>query len=147
MRTESDVQDRQFIRGFVAFCTTSISCYLLSIWPFLMNETLPTAIGLRQACLVGLGPASLVGAIAARRFSSAGATGWIAATLTTAIFLWVRFQQLFIAGEAKQGAVPEYSRDLQWVLPVANVVLAIVVSLVVAPRERPTARPETPTNP
>jgi hypothetical protein len=143
MRTEADAQDRQLMGGCASFITTSLVCYLLSIWPFIFADDLWTSAGLARAMSLGFIPPTIFGIISTRRFAVAGACGWVAAALTTAIFLLVRIQNLFTAGDSRQFPMPVFSRDLIWVLPVGYVIAVITLSLLVLPRGATGLKPET----
>ncbi len=143
MRTEADVQDRQLMGGCASFITTSLVCYCLSIWPFIFADDLWTSAGFLRAMGLGFVPTTVFGIVSSRRFAVPGACGWVAAALTTAIFLLVRIQNLFTAGDSRQFPMPVFSRDLIWIVPIGYVLTVITLSLIVLPRHATGLTPET----
>jgi hypothetical protein len=121
--------DTQMILGCSGFAVVAMLTYGLTMWPFL---TLPEAerIGRVALCAsLGFLPASVIGAVASRRFGIPGATGFVAGAAVSALFLYLRLDALFIAAEARQGPVPDYPAAFRLLLPFTMLALAAAVAI------------------
>lgn len=126
--------DTVMLFGCGAFVAGAITTYLLSIWPFF---AWPEVHRLRVLILgigAGLVPALIVSAIVTRRFGLPGACGVVGGALTTAIFLYLRLQQAFIAAAAKQDTRPDYPPLLQGLVPLAWVLSVALVAVLLLPK-------------
>ena len=126
--------DAQLLAGCTGFVLASIGSYGLSIWPFFTGGDVYRAQGLLTACLMGFAPATLYGALLVRRFGLAGACGFFAGAMATALFLIFRLQQLFMAAQMKPEFAPEYPTIMPYLLGGAWVVWSALVGLLLMPK-------------
>lgn len=126
--------DTVMLFGCGAFVAGAVTIYLLSIWPFFAWPDVHRIRTLALCSAAGLLPALIVSAIATRRFGLPGACGAIGGALTTAIFLYLRLQQAFIAAAAKQDTRPDYPPLLQGLVPIAWVLAIVLVGVLLLPK-------------
>ncbi|HJP83432.1 MAG TPA: hypothetical protein VJ835_07995 [Fimbriimonadaceae bacterium] len=120
--------DTQMILGCSGFVICSFSTYFLLIWPFFLWMDIEHISSLLRvaSCLV---PAYLGGFLAIRRFELAGAAGFIGGVLAGAIFIYLRFEQLFLEASAQRIDHPEYPPWIQWYAPLSLILLAVGMSV------------------
>jgi len=134
VKPERDM-DGQMLFGCSGFLVASLGGYALAVWPFFaFTETQQLRI-LAQSCALGLIPAALLAAWVSRKFALAGACGAVGGAIATAMFLFLRIQQIFTAAALKRIPPPEYPESMQAVLPVAWILAAILIGLAVMPKE------------
>lgn len=126
--------DTVMLFGCGSFVAGAITIYLLSIWPFFVWPEVHRLATLLKGIAAGLLPALLVTTIATRRFGLPGACGVVGGALTTAIFLYLRLQQAFIASAAKQDKPPDYPPLLQGLVPLAWVLAIALVAVLLLPK-------------
>lgn len=132
--------DTVMLFGCGAFVAGAVTIYLLSIWPFFVWPDVHRLRTLALCIAAGLAPALIVAAISTRRFGLPGACGAIGGALTTAIFLYLRLQQAFIASAAKQDKPPDYPALLQGLVPLVWVLTVALVAVLLLPKgELPSA--------
>lgn len=132
--------DTVMLVGCGGFVASSFTVYGLSVWPFFIIQDVFTTAQLAKVTAMGLLPAMLATAIIARKGGLAAACGTIGGALTTAIFLYLRMQQLFLAALAKTDKPAEYPDSLQFLLPLAFVLgILLLVILLLPKRELPFA--------
>lgn len=122
------------LRGCSGFVTASLMGYALSVWPFFAFQEAEKLSQLITASASGLIPAAIFGTIAARRFGLAGACGFVAGSISTAIFLYLRLNQAVLAGMAQQAPVPEWPGEFVTLLPLGYVLLAVFLAILAMPR-------------
>lgn len=121
--------DTQMLVGCSGFVLVSFGVYFLVIWPFLVWLDIYRLTTLGIALVAGVIPAFVVGAIASRKVGIAGAGGFVGGILAVAIFLYLRFEQAFAAGLARQSPEPEYPKAVQWIGPTGLLLAAVVIVL------------------
>lgn len=126
--------DTVMLFGCGSFVAGAITIYLLSIWPFFAWPEVHQLRTLALASGAGLLPALLVAAVATRRFGLPGACGTVGGALTTAIFLYLRLQQAFIAAAAQQDKRPDYPPLLQGLVPLVWVLAVALVAVLLLPK-------------
>jgi hypothetical protein len=126
--------DAQLLMGCTGFVLASIGGYVLSIWPYFAISNVDKFQGLQTASLLSFVPATIYGALLTRKFGLPGACGFFAGALATAIFLILRMQQIFLAGEARPEFKPEYPPIITYLFPAAWLVWAAIVALLVMPK-------------
>jgi hypothetical protein len=123
--------DGQMLFGCSGFVFTSFATYFLSVWPFFVWMDIHQAPALALACGAGLPFAFILGAVTSAHFEIAGAAGFIGGILATAIFVYLRFEQVFLEVEARRIPMPFYPPWIQWFAPIVLVVCALFISILV----------------
>lgn len=126
--------DDLMVAGCSGFVAAALLTYFIAIWPFLVFSEAERWISLAKGAGFGLLPAALLGILAARKFGLPGACGFVGGAMATAIFLYLRLQQAFIAGEADQAPPPDYPRAFLALLPLAWLLIAFAIALAFTPR-------------
>jgi hypothetical protein len=116
--------DDLMIFGCTGFVLGSVLTYLLGVWPHLVFHEIQllSALGLNLA--LALVPTAVFGAFVTVRYGLPGACGYVGGSMTTAVFLYLRLEALFLGAETKQIRDPEYGRELLYLVPIAWVVVA-----------------------
>lgn len=121
--------DSQMIVGCTGFVTVSFLTYFLCVWPFLVWLSIDRISALALSLAAGYLPAFVVGAVAARKFSLPGGAGFVGGILAASIFLYLRFEQAFLEALARRSPVPEYPQAIQYIVPLAIVLAAVLIVL------------------
>ena len=120
--------------GCSLFVVVSLACFALSILPyFWLTENWRLEV-LWRCTAYGLLPAFLVGLTASRKAGIPGAGGFVGSSLATAIFLYVRLQQMWLASQGRQVPEIDYPSEVVWLGPVAWVGLCVVGAALVVPK-------------
>lgn len=122
----------QMLFGCTQFVVNSLATYGLATWPHYVFPGIHTLAGFGWNALIGLAPTLLFGGLGTRRFGLAAAAGFLGGSLATAIFLFLRLQQIHVTSALRDAPKPEWPRQWVWMAPVAYLlltVLAIAVSL------------------
>jgi len=127
--------DSQMIVGCTGFVTISFVTYFLSIWPFLVWLSIDRIQVLGWALAAGILPAMVVGGIASRKTGLAGGAGFVGGILAASIFLYLRFEQAFLEALAQRSPTPEYPQALQYIVPLAVILLSVFVTLAFVDRK------------
>ena len=123
--------DDHMLFGCSGFVVTSIGCYLLGAWPFFMWLDIHNLKSLAVTLALGIPISFVIGAIASWRFGLAGAAGFVGGVLALAIFLYLRFEQVFLEAEARRITFPDYPQWILWFLPGMVVALSITLSAII----------------
>lgn len=134
VRRERDMDD-QMLFGCSGFVVASIGGYGLSVWPFFAFAQIEKIATLAQDCAIGFVPAVILAVLIARKFGLAGACGAVGGAMASAMFLYLRIQQAFMAHMARQAPEPDYPVVLQWVIPLAWLLALILAALWAMPKE------------
>jgi hypothetical protein len=126
--------DDLMVFGCSGFVFSSLFIWLLTVWPFLLFNRADRLHNLVMACAIGFAPAILVGAICSRRFGLPGACGFLASALSTAVFIYLRISQMFLAAQARQIPKPDYPQLMETLLPAAWVVLVLLLAVGCLPK-------------
>lgn len=129
-RKERDMDDHMLF-GCSGFVVTSIGCYLVGAWPFFMWLDIHFLRSLAITLALGLPFSFVLGAISSWKFELAGSAGFVGGMLALAIFLYLRFEQVFLEAEARRITIPEYPQWIQWFLPAMVVALSITLSAII----------------
>jgi hypothetical protein len=81
------------------------------------------------ALLAGLPAAYIVGTIASARFGIAGAAGFVGGMVSTSIFLYLRFEQVFLEADAQRIPPPDFPTWFQWFIPAMNLAFALLLAV------------------
>jgi hypothetical protein len=131
--------DTLMLMGCGAFVAGALVVYFLAIWPFLAWPNVERIQTLGLCAATGLVPAALAAGLFTRRFGLPGACGAVGGALTTAVFLFLRLQQAFLAATARQDRPPDYPASLQTLVPLAWVLAVALIAVVLLPKgELPT---------
>lgn len=120
--------DSQMLFGCTGFVVASFGTYFLAIWPFFLWFDIHFTSVLVKAFLAGLAPAFLAGAYQAWKYGIAGAAGFIGGMVAVCIFLYLRFQQVFLEAQSQRIPIPTYPQWIGWVAPSILAVLAILIA-------------------
>ncbi|MBC8066662.1 MAG: hypothetical protein H7Y17_17665 [Chlorobia bacterium] len=120
--------DTQMVFGCTGFVVASFGTYFLSVWPFFLWLDIHNIPTLLKACASGLLPALLCGAYQAWKYGIAGAAGFIGGMMAVAIFLYLRFQQIFLEVQAQRIPPPMYPQWIEWFAPLMLMLLAILTA-------------------
>jgi hypothetical protein len=129
--------DAQMLFGCSGFLLASLGGYVLAVWPFFLFQETQRLSTLATSCAAGLGPAAVLTGFLARKFGLAGACGAVGGAIATAMFLYLRINQVFLGWMARQIPEPEYPPMMQWMLPVSWILVVLLIGLTIAPREDP----------
>jgi hypothetical protein len=127
--------DAVMLAGCGSFVFASMGTYFLCVWPFFVwpdaerYEILALDLGL------GAVPAMLFGIIACRKALLAGGCGFIAGVMTMAVFLFLRLEQVFIAGRSGQAPPANYPEIMRSVIPVGLIIFAAAVAGLALPKK------------
>ncbi|HRJ26097.1 MAG TPA: hypothetical protein PLO61_01140 [Fimbriimonadaceae bacterium] len=124
--------DNVMLAGCTTFVVASLLAYGLGVLPFLVMQDTYRLIVLKVSVLVGLVPVLGLAVLATRRFGLPAATGVLAGSMATGIFLYLRFDQIMLGFVVREIPNPEYPTVFGWLIPVAwvlSVLLAILLSL------------------
>lgn len=134
MKAERDM-DSQMLVGCTGFVAASFSAYFLSIWPFLVWISIEQIHVLALTLAAGTVPPLILGAVVSRKAGLAGAAGFVGGMLAASIFLYLRFEQLFMEALARRIPEPEYPQALQYMIPSATIIATVLVALVFVDRK------------
>lgn len=127
--------DDLMLLGCGGFLIASVGGYLLGIWPYFLWQDAERLDVLLRSTALGLILPLILGVWMTRRSGLAGATGAIAGSLVTAIFLYLRIEQTFLEAAVQRIPPPDYPGSLQYLLPIGWVLLVSGVTVVFLPRE------------
>jgi len=133
VRADRDM-DTQMLFGCGSFVFVSIASYGLAAWPMFVVPSTHLLAQLGIALAAGLVPSAILGAVATRKTGLPGACGFVGGAMATAIFLFLRLEQLMLGYSIREIPQPEYPRSWIWIVPTAWVVLAILLAVVLLPR-------------
>lgn len=129
-RKERDMDDHMLF-GCSGFVVTSIGCYLVGAWPFFVWLDIHLTGSLAITLTLGLPISFVFGAISSWKYELAGAAGFVGGMLALSIFLYLRFEQVFLEADARRITIPEYPQWIQWFLPSMVVALSITLSAII----------------
>lgn len=133
VRPERDM-DTQMLFGCGSFVFVSIVSYLLAAWPMFVIANTHLLVEFGVALAAGLIPSLVLGAVATRKTGLPGACGFVGGAMATAIFLFLRLEQLMLGYSVREIPQPEYPRSWMWIVPTAWVVLAVLVAVLLLPK-------------
>jgi hypothetical protein len=127
-RREKDIEAQMFA-GCTAFVAGSVTVFFLSIWPFFVWTSLWQGETLLRCAAIGFVPGAVVGFFSARTGGVAGATGYVAAAMASAVFFYLRLDQIRLSALAQQSPEPDYAPALLAWFPIAWVLAACLVAV------------------
>lgn len=136
--------DAAMLAGCTGFVGASLLTYVLAVWPWFVFDTTHRIATLGLCGLVGGGPAVVVGIVAVRRYGLAGACGFVGGGLATAIFMFLRLEQVVALRGDRRMPQPEFPDMWRWLVPVAYLAVVLLVVSVALPRSEFLAEPLTP---
>lgn len=129
---------KDFEAQLMAGCTTigvvSMATYFLTIWPYAAFEEYKLS-GLVSTLVYGAVPASIFGAVAARKFALAGASGYFGGAMAGAVFMHLRLQQTMLGFYTKDIPRPEYPEFTAIALPMTWFACAGAIAWIFCRRE------------
>lgn len=135
---ERDMDDHM-LHGCSSFVFVSFASYFLAIWPYFFWLSIQEWGTLALCTICGLPAAFALGAYATWRIGIAGAAGFVGGALAVSIFLFLRFEQVFVESAANRIPPPDYPQWIQWFVPPLVVLWSLVQSaaiLVYCPIDR-----------
>lgn len=123
--------DAHMLFGCSGFVFASFATYALSVWPFFVWMDVQIAATLWLALGLGLPPAFALGVVSAFKFGIAGAAGFIGGMVSGSIFLYLRFEQVFLEADTQRIPPPDYPVWFQWLIPMLTLGFAIVAAAAV----------------
>lgn len=126
--------DAHLIRGCMVFAGVSLVAFALIVFPFFVVNNLNETGGLMKACLIGGVPSLILGILASRFGSVAGASAFVAGSLMGSVFLFLKLQQmpaLVLNGESPP---LDYPASMAYMLPAGWVLLAFVTAFGATPK-------------
>lgn len=127
VKAEADT-DTAMLWGCGAFTTLSFTVFFVSCWPYFVWLNLSTLGDIARATLLGLLPAAILSIVGARIRGLAASCGSVAGFTVVAVFLYMRIQQAFIAGMAKQAPMPEFGREWAYMFPAAVLIGGLLIA-------------------
>jgi len=126
--------DAQMMFGCGGFLIASIAGYMLSVWPFFAFQQVEQLSTLLMAMAAGMLPAAILGLVATRKFGVAGACGFVAGAITTAIFLYLRLTQAHLSYLAQQSPRPDWPQILSILVPLGWVLAVAFLAVLFLPK-------------
>ena len=118
--SQAPPKNKEFEAQLMSGCSTigvvSVITYFMTIWPFAVYPEY-SIVGLLKIIGFGILPASILGAIAARRFALAGASGFFGGAMAAAVFIHLRLQQTMLGNYARDIPKPDYPESFAFMLP------------------------------
>ncbi|AIE84269.1 hypothetical protein [Fimbriimonas ginsengisoli] len=127
--------DDQMLFGCSGFLVASLGGYALSVWPFFVFPDTQRLSVLAISLGVGLIPAAILTVFASIKFGMAGACGGVGGAIATAMFLYLRLNQIFLAWMARRIPEPEYPASMQGLIPIAWILAVLLIGMAATPRE------------
>ena len=136
--------DAYMLAGCSSFVFITVITYGLVIWPWLVFQDISKLSTFLKCLGYGLLPSVALGIYMIRKTGVAGACGFVGASMTSGIFLFLRLQQAHMAFEAHQAPKPEFNPSLSYLLPIAWVAVAISLGVAFVPQKDLTDSEESP---
>lgn len=133
VKRERDM-DSAMLLGCSGFVTESLLSYALAVWPWFVVDAMHQIPKLALAMALGGIPALVVGAIGCRKFGLPAACGFVGGGLSTAIFMYLRLQQVVAVRGNYQFPQPEYPNLWVWLVPGAWLMVVVLAVAVLLPR-------------
>jgi hypothetical protein len=127
--------DDQMLFGCSGFLVASLGGYGLMVWPFFAFQDTDRLKTMVTALSIGLVPTFILSAVVSRRFGLAGTCGAVGGAIASAMFLYLRVQQAFLAHLARQAPEPQYPASMAVVVPLAVLLAVALVALIFMARE------------
>lgn len=127
--------DSEMLFGCSGFLLASVGGYALSVWPFFAFQETNLLVVLAQSLAIGLVPTLVLAAVLTRRFGLAGACGAVGGAMASAMFLYLRIQQAFMAYLARHAPEPQYPSSFTYIVPAGYLLAVLLVSVLLLPKE------------
>ena len=124
--------DSHMLFGCSGFVLASFASYALAVWPFFIWMDVHAAVSLGIALAAGVPVAFLFGCVSTWKLGIAGAAGFVGGMVASAIFLYLRFEQVFLEADAQRIPPPDYPTSFQWLLPGVTVLFALLLATAVS---------------
>jgi hypothetical protein len=125
-RAKERDMDTHMLFGCTGFVVSSFATYFLTVWPFFVWMEVHQWGLLLKALLCGLPVAFLHGFLSTLKFELAGAAGFIGGMLAAVIFLYLRFEQVFLEAAARRIPEPDYPLWIKWFVPALVLAFALL---------------------
>lgn len=126
--------DTQLLFGCGTFVMVSGLQLALICWPFFVfpktHELSQLMIALAAAGI----PALIAGVISVRKLAVAGASGFVGGAMASAAFMFLRLHEVSMGRYMHDAPQPEFPEVWTWIIPVAWVLLAAAVALLLIPK-------------
>ncbi len=117
--------DAVMLAGCSGFIIAAFLTYGLAIWPFFVFPEIYLVKTLATCGALGLLPSMIVGLVMSKRMSLPAAAGWVGGALATAIFLYLRLDQLTALRNSNLPGEPEYPGNWAVIIPLTWLVINV----------------------
>jgi hypothetical protein len=121
--------DSVMLTGCTGFVMASVLTYALGVWPFFVFPEIYLLRTLGLCALVGLVPSLIAGVIFAKKFGVAGAAGMVGGSLATAIFLYLRLDQVSALRNSNLPGEPQYPGNWAVIIPAVWLLISLGIAL------------------
>ena len=126
--------DSLMLAGCTGFVGSSMTGYVLAVWPFFLFAETRFASQLGLALLCGIVPALIFAGYVTRKFGLPAACGSLGGGMATSVFIYLRLNQIMLANGVPQAEKPNYPEAWSWIIPLATLLLTIGVLAVLLPK-------------
>ena len=121
--------DQALMTGCGSFLVVAVIGFSLVVAPFLFLLDVHRFVDLIRNCAIGMVPATVLSVIAVRTRGLATAFGVVGASLSSAVFLFLRLEQVALAAAARQSPPVEYPDVFRYLVPLAWVLLSVLTAV------------------
>lgn len=119
--------DTVMLFGCSSFVVVSLVNWALVVWPFFLFQDTFVLKTLELCLAIGLAPATVMGAVTTRIYGLPAAAGFLAGSVCSGVFLYLRIQQVMAFVGVPDAPQPDYPASWGWMIPVAWVLLTLIV--------------------
>lgn len=128
--------DTVMLFGCSGFMIVALAVWAMVVWPFFVFQDTYSLASLRLCLLIGLIPASLIGAFATRAFGLSTAAGFLGGLICSATFLYLRLQQVVAFRGIPEAPQPEFPDLWVWLIPLGWFLFGLLlIALFLKPSE------------
>lgn len=120
--------DTQMLFGCSAFLICAFGGYGLSVWPWFTFQDAERLTTLLLCTVLGILPTATAGLLMVKRAGLGAACGLAGGASASAVFLYLRIQQTFMAYNAQQAPKPEYPEWLAVAIPAGQFLLVAAIA-------------------
>jgi hypothetical protein len=100
--------DTQMLFGCSVFLVCAFGAYGMSVWPWFVFQDAERSASVMLCTLIGILPTATLGMYMVKRGGLGAACGLAGGSCASAVFLYLRIQQAFMAYSAQQAPKPDY---------------------------------------
>jgi hypothetical protein len=124
-----DDPDQALMTGCGSFLVVAVIGFGLVVAPFLVFLDTHRLSDLARNCALGMVPAAILSVVAVRSRGLATAFGVVGASLSAAVFLFLRLEQISMAAQAQQSPPVEYPDVFRYLVPLGWVLVSTLVAV------------------